>query len=279
MSSKVMLVSMCCFVFSGCAVNSSTNANNTVPRYNVIEKDLTQKVSSKPVLVAKNAQKVSSKPALVTKNAQKVSSKPALVAKNAQKVSSKPALVAKNAQKVSSKPALVTKKSFELFKGETYKSALVRWARSQGYKGIAWAASQDTSDALLKVVPNNKKLDLDSVDRQIAQDLNVQFDVAMDKKLGYAAIHEWKDYKVKILEIHGDTLEDVMRNLVRDFGWNWNDKKSWRTSKKLHGFSIPFPVVAPAHDIAMVLNQVLKNRPVRSEYHEETQTVFIIDDK
>ena len=105
---------MCCFVFSGCAVNSSTNANNTVPRYNVIER-LHKKVSSKPVLVAKRTKGF--KTCVGCKNAQKASSKPAGCEK-AQKVSQKPALVAKNAQKVSSKPVLVTKKALSYLKAK-----------------------------------------------------------------------------------------------------------------------------------------------------------------
>ncbi|WP_415668827.1 hypothetical protein, partial [Vibrio tubiashii] len=256
------------------------------PRYNLVETDLTVRPTSnyvasetKPVAVAKTQPKVASKPVTVAKTQPKVASKPVGVAKTQPKVASKPVAVAKTQPKVASKPVGGAKEnSFEVYKGETYKSALVRWVRAKGYKGVAWAATPSTTKALMQVSKENEVLDGD-VGQLIANKLSLDFEIVLDEKTHYAAIHEWKGYKVKVVEINGDTLEEVMRNLVTDFGWNWNNKKSWRTKKKLHGFSIPFPVVAPAHDIAMVLNQVLKDRPVRSEYHEETQTVFIIDDK
>ncbi|WP_143169241.1 hypothetical protein [Vibrio quintilis] len=170
---------------------------------------------------------------------------------------------------------------FVILQGETYKSAMIHWLKSDGYKGIAWAIYAGTRERLKKVATKNDMIPGDpaTVSAALSAKLGVKLSIATNEKLKYAAIHEWHDLSVKIVKVHGNTLKGVLKNLVTDFGWNWNDQQSWRTHKNLHGFSIPFPLVAPVDDIGLLLNQVLANRPVRAEYFEDTQTVFVTDDK
>lgn len=312
---KISLLAVVC-ALSGCATNQATEKPGEQVTVNnpIVETDLTVKpfkpakvatASSKPAqsVVVKNevnqpADTVKSKKSVIVAKTEKQLTKPVVKPVKIATASSKPAKPAVTkamveqaveevkpvgAEKVVStadkKPAVKkpVEKPFELYKGETYKAALVRYLRSKGYKGVAWAVVSDTKAVLEQVISENQSLSGD-IAAQLSDQLSVSFKISTDDKIKYAAIHDWQDYKVKIMEVHGDTLKQVMNNLVTDFGWNWDAKKSWRSKKSLHGFAIPFPVVAPAHDIGFVLNQVLKDRPVRAEFHDDTQTVFITDD-
>lgn len=246
-------------LIGGCQTTANTGEYFEVEKLNIIERDLTVNYVS------------SSKKTSPTKpiKLKKALAKP--------KISSLP-------NKPLSPPKKVVQRSYYIYKGESYKNAISRWFNRSGYDAVAWSIGK-SMEKKLNATSNIKTTYTGSMpyvmsqlSYKLAEKDNQRFFISMDKRLKMGAVHEWQDRYVKIINIHGDTLQETVKNLVNDYGWNWDDKQSWRSKNHFAGFAISFPIVSPTDDIGFALNQLLNNRSVRAEYHDGTRTVFINDD-
>ncbi len=263
-------------LIGGCQTTAKTGEYFEVEKLNVIERDLTVKsvsASKKTSLTNPNLSKNVGKNTSVTggevNKSKKALAKP--------KRSSSP-----NKQLPSTKK--IVQRSYYIYKGETYKHAISRWFNRSGYDAVAWSIGKSMEEKLNGTSPLKTTYTgsfpyvMSQLSYKLAEKDNQRFFISMDKRLKMGAVHEWQDRYVKIINVHGDTLQDTVRNLVTDYGWNWDDKQSWRSKNNFAGFAISFPIVSPVDDIGFALNQLLNNRSVRAEYHDGTRTVFINDD-
>lgn len=208
----------------------------------------------------------------------------------AQKVDKKPLIIATDTESKEGDNADLsylweTQRKINLYKGETYRDGLRRVFEKFGYTQVAWSVSDEMRRQLNKTVPEKKEYsgNFQQVMKQIQSDTkdgDLEFYVSVDHRNGIGAVHEWGDRVVRIVEVRGETLKDTVKNLVLDFGWNWNDKSSWRVKDDDgHGFAVDFPIVAPSDDIRFAIDRILKGRSVRADIHDGTKSVFIVKDK
>lgn len=170
-----------------------------------------------------------------------------------------------------------------IYKGESYKSAISRWFYDAGYKQMAWSISESMNKQLsdrsleVKTYEGGLIASITALSKEIADSSGKKFYVSFDERNKWGAVHEWGNRYVKIAMVRGNTLKDVVRNLVKDYRFNWSDESSWRLpeGKNYEGFAIPFPIVAPSDDIMFALNNILKGRSVQAGVHAGTRTVFI----
>ena len=168
-----------------------------------------------------------------------------------------------------------------VYKNESYKSAISRWFYNAGYKQIAWSISGSMDDQLSYKSQSDKTYEggliasITKLSKEIEDRSGKKFYVSFNDRTG--AVHEWGNRHVRISMIRGKTLKDVVKNLVKDYRFNWSEQSSWRLDEGVNyeGFAIPFPIVSPADDIMFALNRVLQGRSVQAGVHAGTRTVFI----
>jgi hypothetical protein len=277
---SIGLVAVSIALLSGCQATKGNGEYFEFAKLNLVEKNL----MIKPDSIAKSpvAKTVKSQP---TPKSEKPVTKPKPI-----KVAKKPVAKSKSikhANKTSVKPKrkpFDVQRSYYLYKGETYKNAMTRWFNRTGYDSVAWSISKHMKNKLNNVSKEKVTYTgsfpyvMNKLSWKLAEQDKKRFFISMDKQLKMGAVHEWQDRYVKIINVHGKTLRDTVKNLVIDYGWKWDDKQSWRTDKNFDGFSISFPIVSPKDDIGFALDQILKTRTVRAQYHDGTRTVFITDD-
>ncbi|PSU45773.1 hypothetical protein C9J12_21270 [Photobacterium frigidiphilum] len=220
------------------------------------------------------------------KGATKPTSITSLSAKAAG-VSSATTKAAIKSQKLT-KPKTVPLSSFAVYKQESYQSALSRWLRSTGVKEVAWVDDEKLQEALsLTAIDNfHHRGDVKSAIEALVkatpalQSANVA--VHLDKYKKIAAVHPWKNRSVTLVRVSGKNLKNALKKLVQDYGWNWNEGKgaqrSWGLDYDLP-FTASYPLVTPAGNISMALDQVLEGYPVKAKRLDGTQSIFIVEDK
>ncbi|MGF1872013.1 hypothetical protein [Photobacterium indicum] len=171
---------------------------------------------------------------------------------------------------------------FVVTQGQTYQSALNQWLGRANMKKVAWSLPATTRNALNTPSPHGNVFNgtmaqaVESLSKTIQQPLHF----AQDKRKGLVALHTFNS-PVDIKWVHGNTLNDAVKNLVTDYGWHWNDGKhdqgdSWMTSDDFQ-FVADYPLVTPQYDMAYALNSVIDGYPVQAKVLNATHTIFIVE--
>lgn len=208
-----------------------------------------------------------------------------------QKYISKTAAMSPSTLKVvtkKTKSKAVPLSTYAVYKQESYQSALSRWLRSEGIKDVAWTEDEKLQDALALTATEkfhhrgNVKSAIIALVKATPSLQSANMSIHLDKRKKLAAVHPWKDRSITLVRVSGLNLQYALKNLVQDYGWIWNEGKgsqrSWRLDYDLP-FTATYPLVTPAGDISMALDQVLEGYPVKAKRLDATQSIFIVEDK
>ncbi|WP_157939174.1 hypothetical protein [Vibrio lentus] len=171
------------------------------------------------------------------------------------------------------KKALTT---YRVHAGESFRSALTRWAYKHGDQPLAFAqdeafltaldgmATQDfvrtgsLSGAVKALSASNPSLNTLTLYSNILSKL--------------MAFHPWKGERVTTLMVSGDTLKAATKQVTGHYGWRWDEKSSWPVAD----FTFtPYPLVTKEGDISMAMTTLLGPYPLKAQRLDATKTIYI----
>ncbi|MGI2002062.1 hypothetical protein [Shewanella frigidimarina] len=174
----------------------------------------------------------------------------------------------------------IIKHDLFIYPDESYFDAINRWFKNDGYSNVAWSINDDSAEELSKHPSNAVSFTgyiseaLPILSKQIGVPLYIS------ESGNLAAIHQWHNRDVQIVMVHGETVKNAIKNLARDYEWNWVDgeskNRSW-LAKNDYPFSASYPLVTPKDDIAKALQVVLNGYPISAQILNGTHSFFIVD--
>ncbi|AAW88267.1 hypothetical protein VF_B0025 (plasmid) [Aliivibrio fischeri ES114] len=163
--------------------------------------------------------------------------------------------------------------------GEAYNSAVKRWLKAEGYSNIAWSLS-DNNRAILSSPSTSELIFSGSLKQalvELSEHLHMPINLIVDEKAKVAGIYDFND-DVRITHVQGDSLRQVTKHLIENYGLRWNDTedsaRSWLVDTN-YQFSADYYIITQYDDISTALETVLEGYPVYSEILESTGQVFI----
>ncbi|MFA0602702.1 hypothetical protein AB4586_24350, partial [Vibrio sp. 10N.222.49.E4] len=181
--------------------------------------------------------------------------------------------------KSTSSKSSVKKKAFTTYRvhaGESFRSALTRWAYKHGDQPLAFAqdeafltaldeaATQDfirtgsLSGAVKALSASNPSLNTLTLHSNTLSKL--------------LAFHPWKGERVTTLMVSGDTLKAATKQVAGHYGWRWDEKSSWPVAD----FTFtPYPLVTKEGDISMAMTTLLGPYPLKAQRLDATKTIYI----
>lgn len=174
----------------------------------------------------------------------------------------------------------IIKHDLFIYPDESYFDAINRWFKNDGYSNVAWSIDDDSAEELSKH-PSNAVSFAGYISEALPI-LSKQIGVPLylSESGNLAAIHQWHNRDVQIVMVHGETVQNAIKNLALDYQWNWVDgeskNKSW-LAKNDYPFSASYPLVTPKDDIAKALQVVLDGYPISAQILNGTHSFFIVD--
>lgn len=171
------------------------------------------------------------------------------------------------------KKALTT---YRVHAGESFRSALTRWAYKHGDQPLAFAQDKAFLTALDDVATQDfiRTGSLSGAVKALAasnQSLNTLtlYSNTFSKLL---AFHPWKGERVTTLMVSGDTLKAATKQVTEHYGWRWDEKSSWPMSD----FTFtPYPLVTKEGGISMAMTTLLGPYPLKAQRLDATKTIYI----
>ena len=171
------------------------------------------------------------------------------------------------------KKALTT---YRVHAGESFRTALTRWAYKHGDQPLAFAQDKAFLTALDEVatqdfIRTGSLLGAVQVLAGSNESLNTLslYSNAPSKLL---AFHPWKGERVTTLMVSGDTLKAATKQVTEHYGWRWDEKSSWPVAD----FTFtPYPLVTKEGDISMAMTTLLGPYPLKAQRLDATKTIYI----
>lgn len=170
--------------------------------------------------------------------------------------------------------------TYVVFEGESSDSALRRWLKNEGYRNVAWSMSPEHQKVLdapkeKQVFTGSFKTVWDEYQAQLGLKLHIVKTTYHDEPV--AGVYDF-DGKARLTYVSGDSLREVVKNVVRNYERRWDDalghKRSWRASND-YQFSADYYLLTPWDDIEGALVTVLEGYPVTASILDSTGQVFI----
>lgn len=168
---------------------------------------------------------------------------------------------------------------------ENYIDAISRWVRDSGAKQVSWSLSEEVMEKLNKRSVGDKNLkpslfaSVASISNELQTIIRVHYSVSNGKKI--AAIVPWLG-ESRITIIDAPTLKGAVEQLANAYGWNFiKDDQRGKSYLAVNDKPFPaaFPIATPKHDFEMAIDLLIKDYPVISGLYDDTQTVYIMDEK
>lgn len=172
---------------------------------------------------------------------------------------------------------------YEIRQGETYKTALERWIRDEGYSQIAWGMNTSTRAVLEHRAPEGEryKTSLKRVVDEISKELDVTINLTFNKSNKVAGVYDFPETP-RLVHVKGNSLKAVVASVVKHYGHKWDEtgsaSRSW-LSPNDYQFGAEYFLLTRRDDLASALKIVLADYPVYSSILDSTGQVFIQEEK
>ncbi|MDK9773972.1 hypothetical protein [Vibrio sp. B181a] len=166
--------------------------------------------------------------------------------------------------------------AYRVHAGESYRSALTRWAYKDGNRHLAFA--QD--EAFLDVLEEKAAQDFvktGSLARAVAALSASQASLSSltlypKPSLNLVAFHPWRGERVTTLMVTGKTLQAAVKSTTEHYDWHWDTDASWTVDD--YPFSA-YPLVTREGDISAAMSTLLKPYPLKAQRLDATKTLYI----
>ncbi|WP_439146826.1 hypothetical protein [Vibrio sp.] len=171
------------------------------------------------------------------------------------------------------KKALTT---YRIHAGESFRTALTRWAYKHGDQPLAFA--QD--EAFLSALDETATQDFirtgslyGAVKALAASNPSINtLTLYSNTSSKLLAFHPWQGERITTLMVSGDTLKAATKQITEHYGWRWDEKSSWPVAD----FTFtPYPLVTKEGDISMAMTTLLGPYPLKAQRLDATKTLYI----
>ncbi|EGR1049124.1 TPA: hypothetical protein I7108_003486 [Vibrio cholerae O1] len=172
---------------------------------------------------------------------------------------------------------------YELRQGESYKTALERWIRDEGYSQIAWGMSPNSRAVLERRAPKSERYrtNLKRVVDELSKELDVTINLTFDKPNKVAGVYDFPETP-RLVHVKGTSLKAVVASVVKHYGHKWDEtgtaSRSW-LSPNDYQFGAEYFLLTRRDDLAGALKIVLADYPVYSSILDSTGQVFVQEEK
>ncbi|MCG9625364.1 hypothetical protein L1D34_10965 [Vibrio mediterranei] len=166
--------------------------------------------------------------------------------------------------------------------GETYREGLRRWLKSEGYNNMAWALSKQANQALSQTATHvfNRQGTLKTAMTLLSAELHTPIHLTVSKKDAVAGIYDFEDLPL-ITHVKGNSLKQVLREVVLHYGYRWVDgddtARSYLAKRDYH-FGAEYYLLTTENDVDGALSTILEPYPVKAQILASTGQVFIVED-
>ncbi|MFA0175335.1 hypothetical protein AB4472_09250 [Vibrio lentus] len=173
----------------------------------------------------------------------------------------------------------VKKKSLTTYRvhaGESFRTALTRWAYKHGDQPLAFAQDKAFLTALDEAATQDfiRTGSLYGAVKALSASNPSLSTLTLYSKTSpkLLAFHPWQGERVTTLMVSGDTLKTATKQVARHYGWRWDEKSSW----PVDNFTFtPYPLVTIDGDISMAMTTLLGPYPLKAQRLDATKTIYI----
>lgn len=175
-------------------------------------------------------------------------------------------------------PGVLNAPTFVIEQGMSPLSALRQWLQSESLKRVAWSLSEDAK-AILNTPFAEQQMFAGSLKDAVSalgEKLDLPLQLSTNPANGLVAIHTLGP-RVTIHWVEGETLQSAIKQLVKEYNWQWADTpafSSWM-AKDDYPFLAPYAIVTPIGAIDLALNYALDGYPIQADLISSTQLVLI----
>ena len=165
---------------------------------------------------------------------------------------------------------------YRVHAGESFRTALTRWAYKQGDQPLAFAQDEAFLSALDETATQDfiRTGSLSNAVKALAASTPSLNTLTLHSNTSskLLAFHPWKGERVTTLMVSGDTLKAATKQITGHYGWRWDDKSSWPVAD----FTFtPYPLVTIEGDISMAMTTLLGPYPLKAQRLDATKTLYI----
>lgn len=166
--------------------------------------------------------------------------------------------------------------AYRVHAGESYRSALTRWAYKDGNRHLAFAQDEAFLDTLEEKAAQDF-VKTGSLARAVAALSASQASLSSltlypKPSLNLVAFHPWRGERVTTLMVTGKTLQAAVKSTTEHYDWHWDTDASWAVDD--YPFSA-YPLVTREGDISAAMAVLLKPYPLKAQRLDATKTLYI----
>ncbi|WP_181028003.1 hypothetical protein, partial [Vibrio jasicida] len=166
--------------------------------------------------------------------------------------------------------------AYRVHAGESYRSALTRWAYKDGNRHLAFAQDEAFLDTLEEKAAQDF-VKTGSLARAVAALSASQASLSSltlypKPSLNLVAFHPWRGERVTTLMVTGKTLQAAVKSTTEHYDWHWDTDASWTVDD--YPFSA-YPLVTREGDISAAMTVLLKPYPLKAQRLDATKTLYI----
>lgn len=166
--------------------------------------------------------------------------------------------------------------AYRVHAGESYRSALTRWAYKDGNRHLAFAQDEAFLDTLEEKAAQDF-VKTGSLARAVAALSASQASLSSltlypKPSLNLVAFHPWRGERVTALMVTGKTLQAAVKSTTEHYDWRWDTEASWTVDD--YPFSA-YPLVTREGDISAAMNTLLGPYPLKAQRLDATKTLYI----
>ena len=173
-------------------------------------------------------------------------------------------------------PVKKAQMAYRVHAGESYRSALTRWAYKDGNRHLAFAQDEAFLDTLEEKAAQDF-VKTGSLARAVAALSASQASLSSltlhpKPSLNLVAFHPWRGERVTTLMVTGKTLQAAVKSTTEHYDWHWDTDASWTVDD--YPFSA-YPLVTREGDISTAMTVLLKPYPLKAQRLDATKTLYI----
>ncbi|WP_145997094.1 hypothetical protein [Vibrio jasicida] len=166
--------------------------------------------------------------------------------------------------------------AYRVHAGESYRSALTRWAYKDGNRHLAFAQDEAFLDTLEEKAAQDF-VKTGSLARAVAALSASQASLSSltlhpKPSLNLVAFHPWRGERVTTLMVTGKTLQAAVKSTTEHYDWHWDTDASWTVDD--YPFSA-YPLVTREGDISAAMSTLLGPYPLKAQRLDATKTLYI----
>ena len=166
--------------------------------------------------------------------------------------------------------------AYRVHAGESYRSALTRWAYKDGNRHLAFAQDEAFLDTLEEKAAQDF-VKTGSLARAVAALSASQASLSSltlhpKPSLNLVAFHPWRGERVTTLMFTGKTLQAAVKSTTEHYDWHWDTEASWTVDD--YPFSA-YPLVTREGDISAAMSTLLGPYPLKAQRLDATKTLYI----